>query len=238
MKVFKPLSLEQALYLAKEAGIVTKAEVQKLIITSPSFSPDISPFLLNNFLKGRTKEGEEVKESVDVKTQPENVEKIIKIEQNSDIAKIDQVIASKINPAGLKLFWHNNSWWNVYSEGVGTCLRSTSHVILKRGSGMVKINNEEDVYSRWPLMYNRMDVLEPFYLSGCACVYDLYIKTQGGGTTGQSRATRLAVARALVNANSSMQEILKDALYEDIRQRMPKMPGRITARALRKWSKR
>lgn len=81
-------------------------------------------------------------------------------------------------------------------------------------------------------------------------MYDLFIETRGGGVTGQSRSTRLAVARALVNANPSikfnvegkalMVSIIKlaAALYEDIRQKMPKMPGRTGARSLRKWRKR
>ncbi|KAL8273907.1 hypothetical protein Esti_002230 [Eimeria stiedai] len=43
-----PLSLSEALYLSKEAGCFTVKELQKIILTSPSFSSDSSPFLLEN----------------------------------------------------------------------------------------------------------------------------------------------------------------------------------------------
>ncbi|EAN30615.2 Ribosomal protein S9/S16 family protein [Theileria parva strain Muguga] len=238
MSIKRALSLDEALYLAKEAGITTKAEIQKLIIYSPSFSNDKSPFLISNFFKNRPPQDSAEAESEDLKSEPENPEFNMYIEPESEISNFNKIIASKLHPNSLNLFWHNNSWWNVYSEGYGTCMRSTSHVILNRGSGIVKINGEEDLYKRWPLFYNRMDVLEPFYISGCAGVFDLFIKTKGGGTTGQSRATRLAVARALVNSNPSLHYYLKDSLYEDLRQKMPKMPGRTGARSQRKWVKR
>jgi hypothetical protein len=44
-------SIEEALYLAKEAGIYTTGELQKQIIRSPSFSTDKNPFLIENFFQ-------------------------------------------------------------------------------------------------------------------------------------------------------------------------------------------
>ncbi|CDJ60683.1 ribosomal protein S9 domain-containing protein, putative [Eimeria maxima] len=62
----------------------------------------------------------------------------------------------------------------------------------------------------------------------------------GGGPSGQAAAARLAIARALVDACEDCQPELEEAmmLYEDTRQRMPKMPGRMKARKQRQWSKR
>ncbi|BAM40835.1 ribosomal protein S9 [Theileria orientalis strain Shintoku] len=238
----------QALYLAKEAGIVTKTEIQKLIISSPSFSRDKSPFLINNFYKQSQNTRETQEESENGSDENKKAEFNMHIEPEAEISRIDKVIASKMDPEALNLFWHNNYWWKVQAEAYGTCKRATSHVILKRGSGTVKVNGEEDIYKRWPIFYNRMDVVEPFYTAGCAGLYDLFIRTKGSGPSGQSRATRLAVARALVNANPSLHCYLKgstpsfkpclDALYEDLRQKMPKMPGRTGARSQRQWVKR
>ena len=48
-----PLSLEEACYLAKELGVVTKHERELSLIRSPSFSTTSQPFLVENFLRFR-----------------------------------------------------------------------------------------------------------------------------------------------------------------------------------------
>lgn len=224
--------------MAKEAGIATKSEIQRLVVASPSFSSDKSPFLISNFFNEKRK-FEHFDEEKECKTrESDQNECIVASEQLSDISQIDTIIASKTNPDANELFYHNGALWKVRSEGHGTCMRSTSRVVIQRGSGIIKVNGEEDAYKRWPIFYNRMDVIEPFYLAGCCGIYDLFIQTKGGGVTGQSRSTRLALARALVDANPSLRCFLEAALYEDVRQKMPKMPGRTGARSLRKWRKR
>ncbi|GFE52742.1 ribosomal protein s9 [Babesia ovis] len=232
------LSIDEALFLAKEAGIATKQEVQKLIVYSPSFSPDKSPFLISNFFNEKRKCQTFDAETKDGWESNDAIEHLTTSEQIPEVTHIDHIIAEKTNPSANGIFWFKGSRWNSRAEGYGTCMRSTSRVVIQRGNGLVKVNGEEDLHRRWPIFYNRMDVLEPFYLAGCCGIYDLFIETRGGGVTGQSRSTRLALARALVAANPSLQYALEAALYEDIRQKMPKMPGRTGARSLRKWRKR
>ncbi|CDR96310.1 Ribosomal protein S16, putative [Babesia bigemina] len=234
----KVLSIDEALYLAKDAGFATKAEIQKLIVASPPFSPDKSPFLISNFFnekRGCQTFDEDIEEAKDQSTQ---IDRIISSQQLPEISQIDHILAEKTNPGSTNFFWNQGERWKVRADGFGTCMRSTTHLIIQRGRGIVKVNGEEDLYKRWPIFYNRMDVLEPLYLAGCCGVYDVFIETRGGGITGQSRSARLALARALVSANPSVKYALEAALYEDTRQKMPKMPGRTGARSLRKWRKR
>ncbi|KFG60638.1 putative ribosomal protein S9 [Toxoplasma gondii RUB] len=140
----------------------------------------------------------------------------------------------------MKVFMHNGCEWLWQAEGTGTRKRAAAHVIIRRGTGQVRVNNDEDLYVRWPFYYNRMDVLQPFFLTGTAGIYDLFIHVRGGGSSGQAGAVRLAVGRALVSACPACARLLEEdmVLYEDTRQRMPKMPGRMKARKMRTWTKR
>jgi len=52
------LTMSEALFLAKEAGIFTTREIQTHIVKSPSFSTNKSPFLLEDFFTEQGAEGE------------------------------------------------------------------------------------------------------------------------------------------------------------------------------------
>ncbi|KEG02301.1 mitochondrial ribosomal protein S9 precursor, putative [Plasmodium vinckei vinckei] len=252
------LSLDEALYLSKEMGIKTTTEMQRIIMRSPPFSNDKSPFVIDNFFENvrKDKDDDEIDEidkkikeleleSDKKKENEEETEEILNYKYNDEAKKmnnnvIDNFFLENFNKKRIKTFIHNNLEWLEESEGIGTNKRSCAYVYLKRGSGIIKINNEEDLYIRWPYFYNRMDVLEPFYLTNTACVYDVFIKLKGGGISGQSKAARLAIGRALLNACPLIHDELNqhDILYEDMRQKFPKMPGRKKSRAMKQWSKR
>lgn len=256
------LSIEEALYCAKVAGIYTTSELQKQIITSPSFSPNRNPFLIENFFSSMEEQEEDEEEDIleeemnEVEKEEELEEETEKIEGSNKESNnydedekmttkmardiIDKTIIENFNPSCKDTFYHNGLEWLVEAEGMGTRKRAVAHVVIRRGTGIVKVNNEEDLYIRWPYIYNRMDVIQPFYLTKTAGVYDLFISTRGGGSSGQSAATRLAVGRALVKACPHCESILQEdlVLYEDTRQKMPKMAGRRSARKQKAWSKR
>ncbi|CAG9477152.1 30S ribosomal protein S9, putative [Plasmodium vivax] len=254
------LSLDEALYLSKEMGIKTTTEVQKIVMRSPPFSPDMSPFLIDNFLcsANRGSHSDEIaqidqklkalEERGDNSQESEKGEVQVALHNNemNDAAQnreediINKILIDKFNKKRGKTFIHNDMEWLEESEGIGTNKRSSAYVYIKRGSGIVKVNDEEDLYIRWPYFYNRMDVLEPFYVTNTACVFDVFIKLKGGGISGQSKAARLAVGRALLNACPLIYDELKQhhILYEDMRQKLPKMPGRKKSRAMKQWSKR
>ncbi|CAA9988396.1 ribosomal protein S9, putative [Plasmodium knowlesi strain H] len=253
------LSLDEALYLSKEMGIKTTTEIQKIIMRSPPFSPDMSPFLIDNFLSSANKDrhSDEI-DQIDLKlkelqerdSNPEESEQgedegavensKINISHDREENIINKILIDKFNKKRGKTFIHNDMEWLEESEGIGTNKRSCAYVYIKRGSGIVKVNDEEDLYIRWPYFYNRMDVLEPFYVTNTSCVFDVFIKLKGGGISGQSKAARLAIGRALLNACPLIYDDLQQhhILYEDMRQKFPKMPGRKKSRAMKQWSKR
>ncbi|SBT71469.1 mitochondrial ribosomal protein S9 precursor, putative [Plasmodium malariae] len=251
------LSLDEALYLSKEMGIKTTTEIQKIIMRSPPFSADTSPFVIENFLSIVNKQkdsleinriDEKIRElkMEDEEEKEKKKEAFLNSTETSECANklsesiINKILTENFNKKRGKTFIHNNMEWLEESEGIGTNKRSCAYVYIKRGTGVIKINNQEDLYIRWPYFYNRMDVVEPFYLTKTACVYDVFIKLKGGGISGQSKAARLAIGRALVNACPYIYDELKehDILYEDMRQKFPKMPGRKKSRAMKQWSKR
>lgn len=251
------LSLDEALYLSKEMGIKTTTELQRIIMRSPPFSADTSPFVIENFLRNvRTdKIDNSTEELLNTEKQIEELESekeksdekeegigefSISNNMNDNNDLIRKILINNFNKKKKNTFIHDEREWLEESEGIGTNKRSCAYVYLKRGSGIIKINNEEDFYIRWPYIYNRIDVIEPFHLTNTTCVYDVFIKLKGGGVSGQARAARLAIGRALLNACPYVHDILveNDVLYEDVRQKMPKMPGRRKARAMKQWSKR
>eukprot|EP00922_Rhytidocystis_sp_ex-Travisia-forbesii_P003771 GHVS01005475.1.p1 GENE.GHVS01005475.1~~GHVS01005475.1.p1 ORF type:complete len:264 (+),score=25.99 GHVS01005475.1:279-1070(+) len=253
----RAMTVEEALYLAKLAGIYSTQEIQQQIVKSPSFSPDKSPFLIENFFdtgevdvpleSGETSQSRQVAtgernerrerrsvehEQVQEEDDAEVVEKVNSVVHNS--------LSNAFNPEWTKTFWINGREWKEQSEGVGTRKRATAHAVIRRGTGQVVVNKSEDLYWHWTYYYNRMDVLQPFFLTGTAGRFDLFLAVRGSGLSGQSGAARLAVGRALAGACPSCQSDMTEdmVLYEDVRQKLPKMPGRYKTRKARQWSKR
>ncbi|KAL8273906.1 hypothetical protein Esti_002229 [Eimeria stiedai] len=140
----------------------------------------------------------------------------------------------------MQTFEHGGRVWLCKAEGRGTRKRAAALAVLTRGTGQVRVCGREEVYVRWAYVYNRMEVLQPLYIAGAAGLFDVDLQVRGGGPSGQAAAARLAIGRALVAACKDCQPQLEEAmvLYEDTRQRMPKMPGRMKARKQRQWSKR
>ena len=83
------------------------------------------------------------------------------------------------------------------TQTVGRRKESVARVRLYDGQGTMTLNGKT-LESYFPLMANRLRVLEPFRVAGVEGRYDVQAKLEGGGTTGQSDALRLGIARALV----------------------------------------
>lgn len=95
-----------------------------------------------------------------------------------------------------------------YIHAVGRRKTSVSRVFLKKGEGIIKVNNNDykDYFKTIPL---QAAIEEPFKLSGTTGQYDVKINVYGGGTTGQAEASRLAISRALIQVNEEFKEVLK-----------------------------
>jgi small subunit ribosomal protein S9 len=122
---------------------------------------------------------------------------------------------------------------------VGRRKTSVARVIMKAGSGSVVINGKpmSDFFNQ---QESREDVLLPFNLTQTAGQYDIKAKVNGGGTTGQSQAIRLAISKALLDINPDYRAILKPVglLMRDPRMVERKKYGRPKARKRFQFSKR
>jgi small subunit ribosomal protein S9 len=127
-----------------------------------------------------------------------------------------------------------------YYEAVGRRKESTARVRLADGSGNFTVNEKEGaVY--FPRIGDLNDILRSFDAVGQdAKKYDISVKVNGGGVTGQTEAVRLGVARALVMINGDWTSALRKngLLTRDARVKERKKPGLKKARKAPTYTKR
>ena len=127
-----------------------------------------------------------------------------------------------------------------FYEGIGRRKESTARVRLMSGSGKFTVN-EKDGAVYFPRAGDLDDILRPFGATGQdAKKYDVSVMVNGGGTTGQTEAVRLGVARALVLINGDWTSPLrkKGLLTRDARVKERKKPGLKKARKAPTYTKR
>jgi small subunit ribosomal protein S9 len=112
-------------------------------------------------------------------------------------------------------------------------------VYIKPGSGKWDINGRTlgDYFPRPSLV---SAIQQPFTATDLLGRYDVMANVEGGGTTGQAGALRLAVAKALVKMDEGHRRKLRDLglLSRDARAVERKKPGRPKARKRFQFSKR
>jgi len=127
-----------------------------------------------------------------------------------------------------------------YYEAVGRRKESTARVRLVDGTGKFVVNEKEAV-AYFTRMGDLNDILRAFSTVGQdANRYDVSVKVLGGGTTGQTEAVRLGVARALVLINGDWISALRKGglLTRDARVKERKKPGLKKARKAPTYTKR
>jgi len=77
---------------------------------------------------------------------------------------------------------------------------SVARVMLLEGSGKIQIN-KKDLKEYFNLEVHQEAVKQPLLATNTLNKYDVIVNVRGGGQTGQADAIKLAIARALVNAN-------------------------------------
>jgi len=87
---------------------------------------------------------------------------------------------------------------------------------------------------------DRNAVLAPLRAAGKDSSLDIRIRVQGGGTTGQSGACRMGIARALASFDETVFEVMRDGgfLTRDARMKERNKPGLHGARRGTQFSKR
>ncbi len=114
-----------------------------------------------------------------------------------------------------------------------------ARIRMSPGSGKVVVNGRPfDEYFKTTNLQNT--VLQPFEVAKTVNQYDLAVNAHGGGTNGQAGAIRLAISRALTEANPELRTLLKPEglLTRDPRMKERKKPGQPGARKRFQFSKR
>jgi len=123
--------------------------------------------------------------------------------------------------------------------GLGRRKSSVARVRIKPGDGKLLINNKE-VKDYFTQPKDKNDVYSPLKAVDGMKAFDVFVNVRGGGTTGQSGAVKLGIARALVNYDEEMLSKLRDGGYltRDSRMVERKKPGQPGARKSFQFSKR
>jgi small subunit ribosomal protein S9 len=116
---------------------------------------------------------------------------------------------------------------------------SVARVYLKKGTGVVNVNNK-DYKEFFPVAMLQSKVQQPFQLTDTVDQYDVTVNVVGGGINGQAEAIRLGISRALVKVSEEMKPLLKaeGLMTRDPRMVERKKPGQPKARKKFQFSKR
>ena len=124
-------------------------------------------------------------------------------------------------------------------HAVGRRKEAVCRVYLQPGSGKWEINGRTigDYFPR-PALVSSIQL--PFSATDNLGKWDVQANIDGGGSTGQAGALRLAIARALVKNDESYRRRLRELglLTRDARAVERKKPGRPKARKRFQFSKR
>jgi small subunit ribosomal protein S9 len=124
-------------------------------------------------------------------------------------------------------------------RGTGKRKTSVARVLVRPGDGETWINGRT-IEEYFPRLAHRTAALAPFKIAGAEGTYNLRVRVEGGGLTGQADAIRHGLARALVEANPDLRIPLKRAgfLTRDARIVERKKAGLHKARKAPQFSKR
>ena len=126
-------------------------------------------------------------------------------------------------------------WW-----GTGRRKSSVARVRIKPGSGKMVVN-KKDLDDYFKRSQDQNAVMAPLKAVKAEKLFDIFINVKGGGTTGQSGASLLGIARALKKYDEDgYLQALRDGghLTRDPRMVERKKPGQRGARRKFQFSKR
>ena len=126
-----------------------------------------------------------------------------------------------------------------YSYGTGRRKSSVARIFLKSGEGNITLNG---TYPKkfFKIERDYLNIITPLEVLDSGEKFDIKISVKGGGTSGQSGAIRLGIARALMDYDISLKPLLraKNLITRDSRQVERKKVGFRKARKKRQFSKR
>lgn len=126
-----------------------------------------------------------------------------------------------------------------YFYGTGRRKSSVARVRLYTGTGNITIN-DRDIDDYFGLETLKLIVRQPLELTSLLGKYDIVVRVNGGGVSGQAGAIRHGISRALLQADEALRPELKKAgfLTRDPRMKERKKYGLKAARRAPQFSKR
>jgi small subunit ribosomal protein S9 len=124
-------------------------------------------------------------------------------------------------------------------QSTGRRKRAVARVKLSLGQGVITVNGKpiDEYFSRPQLL---QIVRQPLEATQSVSRFDVAVKAEGGGVTGQAGAIRMGIARALLSIDEGFKETLRKNgfLTRDPREKESKKYGRKRARKRFQYSKR
>ena len=126
-----------------------------------------------------------------------------------------------------------------YFYGTGRRKTAVAQVRVLPGSGAIIINGipYEELF---PRLEHRRIITQPLLVTENTGKYNVVVKVNGGGISGQSGAISHGIARALVRADERLKPVLRQygLLTRDPRVKERKKPGLKRARKAPQYTKR
>ena len=122
---------------------------------------------------------------------------------------------------------------------IGRRKASVARIYVSKGKGNITVNGK-DFKEYFPVDTMQYKLEQPFNIADLAGKFDVKANVNGGGTTGQAEAIRLAISRALCEIDPENRVSLKPEgmLTRDSRIVERKKPGQKKARKKFQWFKR
>ena len=126
-----------------------------------------------------------------------------------------------------------------YFYGTGRRKNSVARVRVYAGTGKITIN-DRDIDDYFGLETLKLIVRQPLTLNELEGKFDIVVRVNGGGVSGQAGAIRHGLSRALLQFNPELRPALKKAgfLTRDPRMKERKKYGLKAARRAPQFSKR
>jgi small subunit ribosomal protein S9 len=123
--------------------------------------------------------------------------------------------------------------------GTGRRKTATARVYLRSGKGTITVNDRplDEFFGRET---GRMIVRQPLEAVQLLSKFDISVRVDGGGITGQAGAIRHGITRALIEYDETLRKPLRDAGFvtRDAREVERKKVGHRKARRSGQYSKR
>jgi len=122
---------------------------------------------------------------------------------------------------------------------IGRRKAAVARVYLSKGKGDIMVNGK-NFKDYFPVETMQYKLEQPFNITDLSGKFNVKVTVDGGGTTGQAEAIRLAISRALCELDNENRIALKNKglLTRDARVVERKKPGQKKARKKFQWVKR